>query len=153
MKYTILHVICCSSENVVNGESKKQHFSVPAALIRHSILTWGRQLLEQSLSPFLLCSCSCTGCNRLLYLLVFSTAVSPCMACFTSFPQIFCLYSGEALCPCSVMCRSTLSTSKGSSQRGKMQFGQGVAEQTEVLAPLGTSSLYLVVEYLPRVCG
>lgn len=128
---------------------KKQHFFfVPAALLRLSILTWGRQLLEQSLSPFLLCSCSCRGCNCLLYLLVFSTAVSPYMGCFTYFAQIFCLYSGEALSLCPMLQRQ-----QESSQRGETHFGQGAAKQTEVLVALSASSLYLVVEYLSWVCG
>lgn len=126
-------------------------FFVPAALLRLSILTWGRQLLEQSLSLFLLCSCSCRGCNCLLYLLVFSAAISPYMGYFTYFAQIFCLYSGEALSLCPVL--QHLVHQQESSRRGKMQFGQGAAKQTEVLVALSTSSLYFVVEYLAWVCG
>lgn len=34
-----------------------------------------------------------------------------------------------------------------------MRFGQGAGKQTEVLVPLITSSLCLVVEYLPRPLG
>lgn len=138
----------------MNSESKSStffsfFFFVPAALLRLSILTWGRQLLEQSLSPFLLCSCSCRGCNCLLYLLVFSTAVSPYMGCFTYFAQIFCLYSREALSLCLVL--QHLVHQQENSQRGKTHFNQGAAKQTDVLVALSTSSLYLVVEYLSWV--
>lgn len=124
---------------------------MPAALLRLSILTWGRQLLEQSPSPFLLCSCSCRGCDCLLYLLVFSTAVSLCMGCFTCFAQIFCLYSGEAFSLCPTL--QHLVHLQESAQRGKTHFGQGAAKQTEVLVALSTSNLYLVVEYFSWACG
>lgn len=73
------------------------------------------------------------------------------MGCFTYFARIFCLYPGEALSLCPVL--QHLVHQQESSRRGKMQFGQGAAKQTEVLVALSTSSLYFVVEYLAWVCG